>query len=300
MKTRTACLIFNPVAGKGNADAELRTIFQLLSPQIKLDIRYTQPDVSATELAKAAIADGVDLVIASGGDGTISAAAKALVHTEIPLGIIPRGTANAFAAALGISDKIPEACDAILNGVTRVIDAASCNDQPTILLTGMGWEAEAVENADREAKNWFGFLAYVLSGFEKLWDMHSFHAQIEIEGEVTEIKALAVTIANAAPPSSVLAQGPAGVLVDDGKLDVTIISTANEIGALQAVSSLMGGALLGTAADREDIVYLRAKDIKITATPPQKVAIDGELKDEIPCLNFRCLPLALQVVVPQV
>ncbi|MEN9872005.1 MAG: hypothetical protein RLZZ171_2997, partial [Cyanobacteriota bacterium] len=107
---RPACLIFNPVAGQGNSEQDLATIKSILEPTFDLDIQYTTPEVSAGELALKAIEKNVEMIIASGGDGTISAVAEALIKTDIPLGAIARGTANAFANALDIPDTIEAAC----------------------------------------------------------------------------------------------------------------------------------------------------------------------------------------------
>jgi len=153
---RSACLIFNPVAGQSDPEQDLLTIQTLLEPEIDLDIRLTTPDVDAGQLAHEAVARGVHMIIASGGDGTLSAAAEALVGTNIPLGVISRGTANAFASALEIPDTIEAACQTILTGTMRVVDTARCNGKPMVLLAGVGFEAEMVEKADREAKKPLG------------------------------------------------------------------------------------------------------------------------------------------------
>ncbi|MCT7989200.1 YegS/Rv2252/BmrU family lipid kinase [Laspinema olomoucense] len=299
MSTRSACLIFNPCSGNGNPEAELKQIFALLEPEITLDIRYTKADLETSQLAHEAIARGVDLVIASGGDGTVSAVAEALVNTEIPLGVIPRGTANAFASALSIPTNIPGACETILNGLIRAIDAATCNGKPCILLAGIGWEAETVEQADREAKNWFGVMAYLVAGIEKLWEIQSFEVELEMDGEISRLRAIAVTVANAAPATSVLAQGPGGVIPDDGLLDVTILSTQTEMSTLGAVSSLMTGALRGVASQHNDVLYLRTNRIKVTTNPPQKVTVDGEITGTTP-VEIECIPLGLKVMVPEI
>lgn len=102
-RTRVAHLIFNPVSGQGNADHDLTLIEELLSPAMELVVHLTTPDTHPSELVDDAISAQADLILASGGDGTISAVAGALIGTDIPLGVIPRGTANAFAAALNIS-----------------------------------------------------------------------------------------------------------------------------------------------------------------------------------------------------
>jgi diacylglycerol kinase family enzyme len=114
--SRSACLIFNPVAGQGDPELGLDQIRSILEPEIDAD-----------ELAHAAVRGCVEAIIASGGDGTLSAAAEAVVNTYIPFGIISRGTANAFAAALNIPDTIAAACQTILQGKTWTIDVAYCN-----------------------------------------------------------------------------------------------------------------------------------------------------------------------------
>jgi diacylglycerol kinase (ATP) len=101
-RMRLAHLIFNPISGQGNAEEDLKLIQQLLKPAMELVVCLTTPEISAQQLAREAIEAKADLIIASGGDGTISAVAGVMVGTTIPVGIIPRGTANAFAVALGI------------------------------------------------------------------------------------------------------------------------------------------------------------------------------------------------------
>ena len=296
---RSACLIFNPIAGQSNPEQDLAKIKELLEPEIDLDIRFTTADVDADELAIAAVERGVDAIIASGGDGTLSAAATALVGTTIPFGIISRGTANAFANALDIPDTIEAACRTILGGTTRQVDAAYCNGQPMVLLAGIGFEAEAVERADRESKNRFGMMAYILAGFQQLRRLETFDAEIETEDRVITVSAAAITVANAAPATSVLAQGPAGVVVDDGLLDITLVSPANIAGAIAASYHLLQTALSGNPTERDDIGYFRAKRVKITTNPEQKVAVDGELIGTTP-IEVECVPAGLTLFTPAI
>ncbi|PPS40426.1 YegS/Rv2252/BmrU family lipid kinase [Chroococcidiopsis sp. TS-821] len=297
--TRSACLIFNPVAGQSDAEQDLAIIKSMLEPEFDLDIRMTTPEKDADEIAKEAVEQGAQIIIASGGDGTLSAAAEAVVGTGIPLGVISRGTANAFATALGIPATIPAACQTILDGKTRVVDAAYCNGRPMVLLAGVGFEAETVERADREAKNRFGMLAYVLAGFQELRNLESFETRIETEDKIITLNAAAVTVANAAPPTSVLAQGPAELLIDDGLLDVTIVAPTNTMGAIAAAYNLLQSAYSGEVANRPDTGFLRARSIKISTNPPQKVVVDGELVGSTP-IEVECVPGGLTIIVPTV
>jgi YegS/Rv2252/BmrU family lipid kinase len=296
--SRSACLIFNPVAGQGNPDQDLARILELLASEIDLDICRTTEEIGADQLACKAVERGAEMIIASGGDGTLSAAAEALVGTDIPFGVISRGTANAFATALGIPDTIEAACQTILGGITRTVDAASCNGKPMVLLVGIGFEAEAVERANRNAKNRFGMLAYVLAGLQQLRNLSKFSVEIETEDKVIQVSAASVTIANAAPPTSILAQGPAGIVVDDGLLDLTVVAPANMAGAIAASYHLLQSALNENPVERPDIGYLRARKIKVTADPPQKVVLDGELVGSTP-VEVECIPGGLKILVPE-
>jgi YegS/Rv2252/BmrU family lipid kinase len=296
---RSACLIFNPVAGQGDPEQDLLNIRTLLEPEIDLDIRLTTPEVDAGQLAHEAIERGVHMIIASGGDGTISAVADALVGTNIPLGLISRGTANAFASALEIPDTIEAACQIILQGTTRVVDAAVCNGKPMLLLVGVGFEAEVVEKADRETKKRLGMLAYILAGVQQLRELESFEVKIETDEKVITLTAAAVTVANAAPPTSILAQGPAGIIYDDGLLDLTVVAPANRTGAIASAYHLLQTAFRGDAAERDDIGYLRARRIKVTTEPPQKVALDGEIVGTTP-IDVECIPGGLTIFMPMI
>ena len=296
--SRTACLIFNPVAGQGDSERDLEVIKSCLEPELKLEILFTTKEVSGGELARQAIKDGAEIIIASGGDGTVSAVAEALIETDLILGAIARGTANAFVNALGIPDTIEAACETILAGTTKQVDTAMCNDRPMILLAGVGFEAETVEDADREAKDRLGILAYVLSGLKQLQEFIQFTAKIETEDKVITVKASAITVANAAPPSSVLAHGTAGVIYDDGLLDITILAPQTKAGAIATSIQLLQSAGNNEAVERDGVGYLRSKWVKITTDPPQKVVVDGELIGKTP-IEIRCIPCGLTIFAPE-
>ena len=297
MTTRKASLIFNPAAGQGDSEQHLNSIRDLLSPVFDLDIEFTKKDLRTDQIAQKVVKNGAEIVIAAGGDGTLSAVAKALIETNIPFGVIPRGTANAFASALGIPDTIEESCQTIINGKVRRLDVARCNNKPMLLLAGVGFEAETVEGASRETKTKWGILAYVLSGIKQLNNIDTFETEIETDEKIIRTSATAITVANVAPATSILAQGPAGIIGDDGFLDVTIVASNTWASAIAASYHLLQTGLHGDAVTRDDIGYLRAKRVKVTTEPPQKVVLDGELIGETP-IEVACVPGGLNVFVP--
>jgi YegS/Rv2252/BmrU family lipid kinase len=303
---RLAHLIFNPVAGQRDPDADLALIRSLLEPQLLLNVVMTRPDLDPAAQTRELIAmiqkrqasdTGSVMIVASGGDGTVSAVAGAVIGTDIPLGVIPRGTANAFSAALGIPTDVRGACHTLLAGHTQVVDAARCNDTPMILLAGLGFEAGMVNRASRQLKNRLGPLAYVLAGAQQLASQESFRARLVLDGHSFELEAAAITIANVAPATSVLAQGFGQVIPDDGLLEITIATALSHIQGLHALASLMASAVVGSATEREDLLCMRAREIVVSTDPPQRLVIDGEILEANP-ITFTCLPRALTLVAP--
>ncbi len=296
----TAHLIFNPVSGQGNTEQDLKLIRELLEPHLHLEVHQTSPDIDPKELAENAIAAKADMIIASGGDGTVSAVAGAIMGTNTPLGIIPRGTANAFAMVLGITQQITpirKACEIILVGKTRIVDAARCNGKPLILLAGVGFEAETVAQADREAKSRWGSLAYLVAGWQQLDQQQLFEAEITVNGKTQTFQAAAITVANAAPLTSILAQGKGEVIVDDGLLDITIATVETKLQAVISMLGMLEAALIGNNTELENVVHLRTNQIAITANPPQKVVLDGEIIGTTP-LEIVSIPRGLTVFAP--
>lgn len=296
---QNAHLIFNPISGQGNSSEELLFIRNSFEEAgVPLTVLETKPDKPADELAKVAVANAADCVIASGGDGTVSAVSGELAFTEICLGIIPRGTANAIASAFGISDNIAAACQTILSGIPRTIDMASCNRKPLLLLAGIGLEAEVVSQANRQLKNRIGTAAYILSAFQQVRDISTFKAELETPDRIITVEASGITIANTAPATSVLAHGPSTVVPYDGLLDITIFSPRGTGSAIAASYNLFQSALNKRAAQREDIGYFRCAAICIATDSEQKVVLDGEMIGTTP-VEVECVPQSLLIMTPQ-
>jgi len=298
--SRSVYLIFKPASDQHD-EQELLEIRAMLEPEFNLNVYFTTPEVSANQLARQAVENGGEVIIASGGDGTVSAAAEALINTDIPFGVIPRGTANAFAAYLGIPSDLKAACQVILAGNTRLVDTALCNNRPMVLLAGIGFEAKTIEQADTEAKNRFGALAYILAGVKQFWQgMKPFETRVETESQTVAIQQVtAVTVANSAPPTSVLAHGTTGVYADDGLLDITITSPQSRLEGAIALYHLLKSGFNDSAVELDNVNHLRARHIKINTEPPQPVVLDGNLMGTTP-IEIECIPNSLNVLVPSV
>ena len=289
--SRRGYLIFNPVAGQGDPVSELAEIRSYLEPQIMLQIWMTQPNLDPAQQARELIqeikafeqqGEGESLIIASGGDGTVGAVASALADNDIPLGI-PTG--------------VKAACTNLLLGNTRLVDVAMCNDQPMILLSGLGFEAGMVNKASRELKNILGPMAYIFSGARQLVDQQPFKATLRIDREEYHLEASAITVANAAPATSVMAQGFGQVIPDDGLLEVIVASPKDRISGFSVLSSLAWSAIVSNTANHDNIACFRTRQIEVELEETQKLVVDGEILDADK-MTVSVKPGALQVVAP--
>ncbi len=311
-----AVLIFNPAAGQSDSEQDLRAIREALEPFLDLEVRQTQPEHSDRKLAHEAVDSGADLVIAAGGDGTISAVAYALGGTGVPMGIIPRGTVNALSKSLfGMGEgwnTIERCCERILSGFTREIDLAEAGDQCMVLLGGIGMEAGLVERADRANKDQWGALAYLMGGWESLTELPLMDVTLTVDGETHRFRAGSVVVANAAPLTSVLAQGAGAPDPADGLLDVTaIVDVADRAEAVRLMADLFARGL-GVAGDLSDdapaqqdkdgesekIRHYRGREIRLEPDPPERLVVDGERAGETP-VTFRTCPKALKIIVDE-
>jgi YegS/Rv2252/BmrU family lipid kinase len=130
----------------------------------------TTVDDPGTGQARAAVAAQVDLLLASGGDGTITACAAAVAGTGIPLAVLPAGTGNLLARNLGLPLELDEALLVALTGTNRQLDVGCANDRAFLVMAGVGFDARIMDGASEPLKQRMGWAAYVLSGLRHLQD----------------------------------------------------------------------------------------------------------------------------------
>ena len=314
-KTRTVYLIFNPVAGRGDGAEDLEKIKSILEPTVVLHVIITEKDRNVSDQCKEIIdiiqssEENADddslssfLIVASGGDGTVSEVAGCTMSTGINFAAIPRGTCNAFSTALGIPTNVEEACNNILFGHVRVIDGGMCNDIPFINLAGVGFEAGLVDNATRELKNVFGNLAYAIGGVQQTLKQAAFKCTITIDDQPTQtIETNVITVANVAPNSSIFAQGFGEVIPDDGLFEITISQGSNPLESLEGLASLWISSVVKAPSKSDKILRVRAKSLTVDCDPsneqPPKLLLDGEVLQINP-VTFQIVPNGLHVITP--
>lgn len=293
-------LVLNPAAGVATGDDEAAAIVDALRAHFTVDVLTTSRERDADVCAREALASTPkpDVIVACGGDGTVSMAAAALVGSDVPLGIIARGTSNSIGAGLRIPADPAAAVEVIANGEARVVDTARANGRTMLLHASVGFHATTVASTPRDAKNRWGVIAYLKEGLVQLADLAQFSVEIATEKATVRCRAVNVTVANVAPAKTVLAQGPAAILPDDGALDVTIVAASTLGDVVLAGLDLLRGAALGEAATRENVGYLSASNVRITTDPPQTPLVDGEVLPS-GALEIVCVPASLTVMTPR-
>ncbi|MBU2878827.1 diacylglycerol kinase family protein [Aliiglaciecola lipolytica] len=282
-KNRLA-IVANPVAGGGKWQDSKEEIIQRLSPHFDLQIYQTTPEQDGKEMAQQAIKEGAKCIIACGGDGTLTEVATQLVNTDLTLGIMPMGTANALGHALyGPSSKVTPvavACDAIIAGNVMQIDTATCNDELVLLVVGIGFEQKMIEKANRDEKNNSGQLAYLGALYDAIEVNNSANLNIQIDNnDPQSIHTGSLVIANAAPATTVLAQG--GGLPDftDGLLDVTWLTNTSSASENYLKLAQLALRTMFDSGDDETIQHTTAKRITVKSEGKLKYVVDGENRE---------------------
>ena len=280
--SKSLTLIANPVAGGGKWKTEKADILAQLNEKFRVTVEETTPDVDGEALAKKAVEEGVDIVVACGGDGTITEVASALADTDTTLGIIPLGTANALCQVLhGYTSKIMPvgtACEIIIDGHAIYMDTARCNDKMMLLVAAVGFEERMISAADRGEKDNGGQMAYLRG----LWDAISqndnlsFSLSLE-DGPTQHIDTPSLVIANAAPVTTALAQGGEPPDVTDGKLDITWLTP--QASADKQFLSLAELVLTTSESKQQSdtITHTQASSLTLEFDEEVFYALDGEI-----------------------
>jgi YegS/Rv2252/BmrU family lipid kinase len=252
-------------------------------------------DVDLTGSVREAVARGVDLVVAAGGDGTVSAVANGLLQTEVPLGIIPLGTANVLARELGVPIGLDDACSLLAGPhATRGLDAMQVGDRVFFTQVGIGIDALMIRDTGREQKQRFGRIAYLSTAFTHLLGFQPRLFEIEVDGRQSRHRASQVLVAN----GGILGQPPfrwgPNIRPDDGRVDVCIVRARTLLDYME----LAWHVLLGQHRRSPNVRYLAAERAVIVRTRrPLPVQADGEIIGETP-VQVKVVPHAVRVIVP--
>lgn len=286
--------IVNPKAGitpKSKVVIELLAGNIFPSSRFIPEVLFTERAGHATELARDAVRRGVDIVVASGGDGTVNEVACAMADTGIPMGILPAGSGNGLARCLGISMSYALALRTIIRGKTKLMDVATINDMLYTSIAGIGFDAHVAQKFSETYIR--GMLAYMKITLNEFRSYKPLTYKIAIDGVSMEKHALMIIFANSDQFGFNTRIAPQAK-VDDGLLDICVFK---KMPARQLLN--FGYHLLrGTPAKSGYAEYFRGKEIIIENITDPLMNIDGEPKVMESPVKISIKPLALCVIVP--
>lgn len=231
------------------------------------------------------------IVVAVGGDGTVNEVARGLLGTDKVMGIIPCGSGDGLALDLGISRNIDKALRVIESGETRTIDSAEIDGQPFFSTCGVGLDAvvsQRFASSDRR-----GLVTYIHEALATWKNFKPEEYNIEIDGKNVECKSAIVSVGNSRQWGNGAKITPSAIL-DDGKLDVTVIDMFSTLEIPLLVLRLMTGHLNGSGK----VHHYIGKDIVISRKSDGPAHFDGDYKPEGKDIRIAVMPASLKVLAP--
>lgn len=291
-------IILNPIAGVRNSLERVRRRAEhvsdlLLAAGADPEILITAHAGHARELAAGAVERGARLVVAWGGDGTVNEVATALAFGPVPLGVIPAGSGNGLARHFDLPADPPAAIRRLLSGTDRVIDVGELNGRLFVNLAGLGFDAHVAARFASLHRSRRGFLRYALIVFQELQRYQGAGYEISCDGDqASSHRAFLISFANGRQWGNGAIIAP-DAAIDDGYLDVVVVSARTKATVLRALPRLFSGTV-----DRAPGVQIRrVEHARVTCEQPLRGHVDGE---SIACgevVDVRIRPKALRIRV---
>ena len=285
--------VFNPKAGKGKIKTALMDIVDIFNKGgYEVVIRATQYPKDAYEMTRK-YADKVDLVVCSGGDGTLDEVVAGLVETgsKVPVGYIPAGSTNDFAGSLFIPKNMVAAAEMIMEENVYRCDIGKFNKQTFTYIAAFGLFTDVAYETDQDLKNILGHLAYLLEGVKRLFDIQSYHMKVTTEDEIFEDDFMYGMITNSRSVGGFKNLTGKNVDMNDGLFEVTLITTPkNPMDMQEIIAGLMSGK------DNSDLIYtFKTSRIRIQSDEAVAWTLDGEYGGDHKEVEIRNLHRALNL-----
>ena len=291
-----ALVVLNPAAGQEGHEPVREALADHLGPsRIEFDIHETRREDDLGKIVRERLRSGFDLVVAVGGDGTISDVIDGLVGTSIPLGIVPTGTGNLVARDLGIPSEIDDAVRVIAAAPrSRKIDAMRIGDRVFVLNVSVGFSAAVIRRTSQGSKHRFGRIAYLAAIVSKIFTSRPRTLVVTADGARCEYRALEVAIMNCGMLARMLYPKGPEIRIDDGRLDVFILG----IRTIREYPRFVVGILAGRPADFVSRYTGAERRVTIRSDVPLPVQADGDIIGTTP-IEVELLPGAVTVLVPE-
>ena len=292
-EVKNVLFIINKFSGKGyQPELEGRMLNACEKFDIECSIEFTSHRGHATELAREGVAKNFNRIIAVGGDGTVNEVARGLLHTNVPMGIIPKGSGNGLARHLGISMKLDQGLDQILQGEVIRMDTFKMNDHLSLNVSGIGFEGHVANLFSvGQRRGFWGYSKVVLKEF---LSYREFDATLKLGDHAASAqKSFMIAIANSSQYGNNARVAPIASVMDQS-LQLAIIKKVPAQRGFHFGYQMFTGKLK-TGVDYECLSFQKAT---IQVPSPTAYHIDGEPLGHATSFQIELLPHSLHMVIP--
>ena len=266
--------VFNPKAGKGKIKTHLLDIVDIFSSHdYEIIIRSTQAPRDAYEKAKE-YANSVDMIVCSGGDGTLDEVVTGIMEAEssVPIGYIPAGSTNDFANSLFMPKNMTKVAEMIMEEELYHCDIGRFNQKTFAYVAAFGLFTDVSYETDQDLKNVLGHVAYILEGVKRLFDIKSYHMKVTSDELEVEDDFIVGMVTNSRSVGGFKNLTGKNVDMNDGLFEVTlIVNPKNPIELQEIITALV------MAEDNTDLVYsFKTRKLRIEAEEEVPWTLDGE------------------------
>lgn len=266
--------VFNPNAGKSNIKDELCGIIDIFTKGgYEVTAYPTQAKLDGYEKIRED-AEKYDIVVSSGGDGTLSESIKGIMNSgaNVPLGYIPAGTVNDFAHSMDIPKKMLKAAENVITGVPFAYDVGSFNGDYFCYVAAFGAFTEVAYETPQSTKNVFGHLAYLLEGVKRIKTLQAYDITVEHDGESIRGDFILGLISNTYSIGGLSNLVAKGVVFDDGLFEVTLIKMPDSLLELNSILN----CLLRKDLNPKYFYSFKTSHVRFTSDHEIAWTLDGE------------------------
>ena len=286
--------VMNPYAGTRQGVrylADIISVFNQTDYEVITHMTDGQGDAKRIVAEKAG---DVDLVVCAGGDGTFHEAASGILTGgfDVPLGYIPCGSTNDFAASLGLSTDMIKAAQDIVEGTPVRYDMGLFGDRHFSYVASFGAFTRASYTTPQNVKNALGHVAYILGGISELSQLRKEKVRIELKDQVIEDEFLFGAVSNSISMGGIFTLDPKQVDMRDGKFELLLVRAPKNLAEIRECIQALQTQKYNCAM----ITFLSAESMTIYADPEMPWTLDGEREDGHDRVEIRNLPLALKLM----
>jgi len=290
-------LIMNPASGTRKANPHLSEILSIFSQaDYECVVWMTRKRGDATELTALRGAEA-DLIVCIGGDGTFNEVVTGAVNAGIqtPIGYIPAGSTNDFAASLGLPKNVIQAAQAIVAGRPQAYDVGRFQDRCFTYVASFGAFTKTSYATSQNVKNALGHLAYLLGGIKELSSLHSYHVAVTLDdGEREEGDYIFGAVSNSTSVGGILTLDPEIVDMNDGWFELLLVKYPKNPAELGEVIL----SLTSQKYDSPSLLFRPARKLLVEADPDMDWTLDGEFAKGSDLIRIENLHSAIRVMVP--